>query len=234
MQDAVVMPIRHVIYLHGFSSSPASSKAKRFAAELARLGVGFSCPDLNLPAFETLTVTRMLAQTRAAVAAARACPVVIIGSSLGAFVAVHAAAADETGRIDRLVLLAPALDFGGNRLTRGPGGSGLDIEGWRRDGYMRVFHHADNKERRVGFGLYQDAATYDAFAVSLRVPALIFQGRQDASVNPGMVAEWAAGRPGVDLRLVDDDHQLGASFETIWEGTRIFCGLGLETDLVNP
>ena len=36
----------------------------------------------------------------------------------GAFVAVHAAAADRSGRIDRLMLLAPAFDFGGNRLRQ--------------------------------------------------------------------------------------------------------------------
>jgi len=35
-------------------------KAQRFGRELASRGVGYTCPDLNLPAFETLTVTRML------------------------------------------------------------------------------------------------------------------------------------------------------------------------------
>src|SRR5262245_57885999 len=111
-------PVRHVVYLHGFTSSPASSKARRFARELSTRGIGFSCPDFNEPAFETLTVTRMLEQTRAAVAAAGEGPVALVGSSLGGFVAVHAAVRDETHKIDRLVLLAPAFDFGGNRLRQ--------------------------------------------------------------------------------------------------------------------
>ncbi len=59
-----MLPVRHAIYLHGFASSPQSSKATRFAAELAKRGVGYSCPDFNQPSFETLTVTRMLDQTR--------------------------------------------------------------------------------------------------------------------------------------------------------------------------
>ena len=48
--------------------------------------------DLNLPSFEDLTVTRMLDQTAEAIRQAPRGPVALIGSSLGAFVAVHAAA----------------------------------------------------------------------------------------------------------------------------------------------
>jgi predicted esterase YcpF (UPF0227 family) len=62
---------RHVVYLHGFASSPESGKARRFADACASRGIGFTCPDLNAPSFETLTVTRMLDQTRAAIAATR-------------------------------------------------------------------------------------------------------------------------------------------------------------------
>src|SRR3989304_906819 len=105
------------IYLHGFASSPAPAKATRFGRELRARGIPFACPDFNEPAFETLTATRMLEQTDAAIAAATA-PVALIGSSLGAFVAVHAADRDRGRTVDRLVLLAPALDFGGNRLRQ--------------------------------------------------------------------------------------------------------------------
>jgi pimeloyl-ACP methyl ester carboxylesterase len=215
-------PVRHVVYLHGFASSPQSSKATRFAAELARRGVGFSCPDFNQPAFETLTVTRMLDQTREAVEAAGPGPVALIGSSLGAFVAVHAAARDATGLVDRQVLLAPAFDFGGNRL-RQIGEHGVDE--WRRRGRLSVFHYAWNEPRDVGFELYEDAARYDAFALGDPKPTLIVQGTRDASVDPSMVEQWARARRNVDLRLVDDEHQLTASMETIWAETEVFFGL---------
>jgi len=215
-------PVRHVVYLHGFASSPQSSKARRFAAELAAIGVGFSCPDLNQPAFETLTVTRMLAQTREAIAAAGPGPIAIVGSSLGAFIAVHAAERDRTGTVDRLVLLAPAFDFGGNRL-RQLGEHGIDE--WRRRGVLSVFHYAWNEPRDVGFALYEDAAAYDAFALGNPRPTLIVQGSRDASVDPGSVTRWAESRPAVDLRLVDDEHQLTASMEMIWAESAIFLGL---------
>jgi len=216
-------PVRHVVYLHGFASSPGSSKARRFGSELTARGVGFSCPDLNEPAFETLTVTRMLAQTHDVIAAAPG-PVALVGSSLGAFVALHAADRDATGKVDRLVLLAPALDFGGNRL-RQLGEHG--IQEWRERGVLPVFHYAHNQPREVGFALYEDAARYDAFAIKTRaaLPTLVFQGTRDASVDPVMVEDWTRGRPGVTLRLLDDDHQLAGSVDAIWEETRQFFGL---------
>jgi pimeloyl-ACP methyl ester carboxylesterase len=215
-------PVRHVVYLHGFASSPHSSKATRISAELATLGVGYTCPDFNEPAFETLTVSRMLAQTADAIAAAGSGPVALVGSSLGAFVAVHASAQDRTGKVDRLVLLAPAFDFGGNRL-RQLGEHGIDT--WRAKGTLEVFHYAWNEPRSVGFALYEDAARYDAFALGEPKPTLIVQGRRDASVDPASVEAWAAARSTVDLRMVDDEHQLTASMEMIWAETAMFLGL---------
>jgi len=219
--------VASVVYLHGFASSPDSSKARRFERELAALGIGFACPNFNEPAFETLTTTRMLDQTAAAIGAAGPGPVALIGSSLGAFVAVHAAvrermkpAVDRT--VDRLILLAPAFDFGGNRLRQfGEHG----IEAWRRAGKIRMFHYGSNEERDINFSLYEDAARYDAFAVEIDLPVLIVQGTRDASVDPAMVARWAAGRPNADLRLVDDEHQLTASIDDIWRWSAEFLGL---------
>ena len=217
-----VTPVRHVVYLHGFASSPESSKAVRFRRELEARGVGFSCPDFNEPAFETLTTTRMLGQVRQAVGQIKDGPIALVGSSLGAFVSVHAAARDTTGRIDRLILLAPALDFGSNRLRQlGPGG----LDEWRRSGMLRVFHYGSGVERQVGFALYEDAAAYDAITLPTTLPTLVFQGDQDTSVDPAMVLQWTQGRPMVDLRMLADGHQLTDSLDLIWNESAPFLGL---------
>lgn len=203
---------KHIVYLHGFASSPASGKAERFRRECEARGISFTCPDLNLPSFETLTASRMLEQAREAIESTGPGPVMLVGSSLGGFVAVHAAAQDTTGRVERLALMAPAFDFGGNRLRQlGPVG----IEQWRRDGTLEFFHYAHNQPRRVWFKLYEDAAQYDAFSLQLSQPIHIFQGRQDDTVLPSTVASWAEGRPTVDLHWYDDGHQLGDSIEDI-------------------
>jgi pimeloyl-ACP methyl ester carboxylesterase len=213
--------IGSAVYLHGFASSPSSSKATRFGRELAALGVPFACPDLNEPDFSTLTVTRMLEQIRAVIDTARS-PVALIGSSLGAFVALHAAAAAGTGTVDRLILMAPALDFGGNRLRQL---GEVGIEEWRRSGQLRVHHYASGQPRDVGFELFEDAAQYDALTLEMTLPILAFQGRQDASVDPKLVERWAATRPNVRLRLLEDDHQLTASVDLIWQESKPFLGL---------
>jgi uncharacterized protein len=218
-------PVKHVIYLHGFASSPASSKAQRFGRGVAAHGVGFTCPDLNEPSFESLTITRMLVQTAAAIAAAGEGPIALVGSSLGAFVAAHAAArhiGEGGGMVDRLVLMAPAFDFGGNRL-RQLGAHG--VEEWRRRGSLPFYHHAHQATREVGFALYEDAARYDAHTLPLTLPALVFQGTHDASVDPAMVRDWCATREMAELHLLDDDHQLAASTEEIWARCETFFGL---------
>src|SRR5262245_43013232 len=104
-----------VFYLHGFASSARSSKAAFFAERLAPYGIQLRTPDFNQPDFSTLTVTRMVEQACAGIDGAGVDPCALIGSSLGAFVAVQAAL-QRPAAVARLILLAPALDFGGNRM----------------------------------------------------------------------------------------------------------------------
>jgi len=211
----------HVLYLHGFASSAQSSKAAFFRSKLTAHGVEVHTPDFNAPDFSTLTVTRMLGQVHDVIESLGPGPVTLIGSSLGGFVAVHAALRDA-GRVDRLVLLAPALDFGGNRM-RALGDRG--IEEWRRTNRLEVFHYGLGRLMPVHYELYADAARYDAFNARVDLPIRIFQGRRDTAVDPETVQRWAEARPTAVLRMLDDDHQLLGSLETIWAETAGFLGV---------
>lgn len=211
----------HLFYLHGFASSAQSSKASFFRAKLAACGLTLHTPDFNLPDFSTLTISRMVDQVRMAIDEVGPGPVTLIGSSLGAFVAVHSAVQNRD-RVVRLILLAPALDFDGNRL-RELGDRGVDE--WRSTDRLDVFHYAYGRVMPVGYALYTDAQKYDAIHAAIDIPVLIFQGRRDASVDPVTVERWALARPNVDLRLLDDDHQLLGSLDYIWKESARFLGL---------
>lgn len=187
------------------------------AQALEPLGITTRIPDLNQPSFSALTVTRMIRQAGEVIDAEPAAPVILIGSSLGAFVAVHAAAADA--RVKALVLLAPALDFGADE--HGRIGT-VAIAEWKTAGSCEVFHYAWNRQETLDYALYDDARRYDAFGLRLDIPVLIFQGRHDTVVDPAVVARWADGRPNVTLVMVDDDHQLQASLDAIVERTKAF------------
>jgi uncharacterized protein len=210
-----------VFYLHGFASSSRSSKATFIGERLKQHGVRLHVPDLNEPDFSTLTITRMVRQIADAVDALPPGPIAMIGSSLGGFVAVQVALI-RAPRITRLVLLAPALDFGRNRM-RSLGEIGLDE--WKRRNRLDVFHYAYGRMIGVHYELYEDARRYDSMNAVLAMPIQVFQGRQDDAVDPVTVAQWARARPNAELHLLDDDHQLTHSLDYIWTEMRRFLSL---------
>lgn len=211
---------RRLFYLHGFASSPKSTKVGYFTGRLGERGVEVRCPDFNQPEFATLTLTRMLDQLGAEIAQLNGAPATLIGSSLGGTLAILAA--DRfTSQVDRLVLLAPAVMFAkpGHHLPP------EKIDEWRRRGALPFLHYADHVERDLNFAFYEDSLQYDPFNAAVRQPSLIFQGLRDASVDHRMVEAFAKTRPNVTLSLLDDDHQLIASLPRIWADVRAFLEL---------
>ncbi|HEY3635924.1 MAG TPA: YqiA/YcfP family alpha/beta fold hydrolase [Caldimonas sp.] len=95
-------PLTHLLYLHGFRSSPQSTKARKFGAWVAahRPDLVWWCPQL--PA----SPAQALSEALAGVAAWPADRMAVIGSSLGGFYAT--AVAERRGC--RAVLLNPAVD----------------------------------------------------------------------------------------------------------------------------
>ena len=77
-----------VLYFHGFASSPASAKITALRPLLEPRGIELNTPDLNAPSFAKLDWDAIVAH---AVAEARTTPPkAMVGSSLGALVALAA------------------------------------------------------------------------------------------------------------------------------------------------
>lgn len=211
----------HVFYLHGFASSPKSTKVGYFSERLREHGIDVRCPDFNEPDFSTLTMTRMLEQLGGEIARLDGAPVTVFGSSLGGTLAILAAER-FAAQVDRLVLLAPAVMFAkpGHHLLPPE-----NIDEWRRLGALLFFHYAHNAERPLNVAFYEDSLQHDAFNATIRQPVLIFQGLHDASVDHRMVEAFANTRANVTLSLLDDDHQLIKSLSRIWNDVQPFLGL---------
>lgn len=211
----------NAFYLHGFASSPQSSKAAFFRERFAGHGITLACPDFNEPDFTTLTITRMLDQLEKEIGTAGSAPVVLLGSSLGGVVAVLTAARLGV-RIDRLILFAPALAFPRDAEKV----LGVERVGhWRETGMLDVFHYARGATVPLDYAFYEDGLRYDGLTADVTQPTMIFQGLNDDAVDHRMVQEYARRRPHAELVLLDDDHQLSASLPRMWSAMSTFLGL---------
>ena len=83
-------------------------------------------------------------------------PVVLIGSSMGGYLAsLYAARHPE---VLRVVLLAPAFGFA-RRWTETLDPS--QLEEWKRTGWLSLYHFAEQRQSRVHYGLIADGLQYD-------------------------------------------------------------------------
>ncbi|HXT08353.1 MAG TPA: alpha/beta hydrolase [Roseiarcus sp.] len=109
-----------ILWLGGFKSDMESTKALALDAFCAREGrpclrFDYSGHGVSGGDFEQGTIGRWLEESLAIVRAVCEGPYVFVGSSMGGWIALLAArelaAAGEAGRLARLVLIAPAVDF---------------------------------------------------------------------------------------------------------------------------
>lgn len=202
-----------VLYLHGFASSPQSRKAQFFAEKLAACGVRLDIPALDQGDFLHLTIT---AQLQIIDRATTTQPVVLIGSSLGGYLAALYAARNT--KVLRTVLLAPAFQF--HRLWTSRLNA-QQLEDWRNRGSVPIFHYGERREVPIGYSLIQDAALYEPWP-DFPQSALIFHGIEDASVPVEYSEEFVRHHPNARLIRMHSGHELTDMLDNIWDQSRDF------------
>jgi hypothetical protein len=204
-----------ILYLHGLGSGPRSRKAELIREHFTRRGFEVSLPSITLPSLSELSPRAAVLFVRDEVIARLDSSPVIIGSSFGAFVAMHALAGlseDQRSRIGKLVLIAPVFDPWDEH------GELLNAERqrlWEVRGALPILDLERGVEVPVHYRFVEELRTISSGSISYRVPTLIVHGRRDEVVPCAQSEEFARTRPWVRLELFDDDHLLLADPEAL-------------------
>jgi pimeloyl-ACP methyl ester carboxylesterase len=205
------------IYLHGFASGPSSSKAKYFDEHLRSESARVSIPDLNGSSFEKLTLSSQLQIIDNQFDPSNK-KVVMIGSSMGGLLAVLKSIGST--QVAALVLMAPGFGL----MKRWPDLFGENtLADWKQHGALDVYHHGTGSYLPLGYQFIDDAARYQTDNLRVSVPTILFHGKNDATV-PIVESEdfHDSNIDQVEFHPLDDDHQLLASLDYIWEHSRSF------------
>jgi uncharacterized protein len=205
----------NILYLHGFASGPLSQKGRYFHHQFSVVGGDVYQPDLSEGNFREMTLSSQLKVIDREVR--RIEPVLIIGSSLGGYLAASYASM-QPALVPRLTLLAPAFGFA-RCLAEQIGEDGLAQ--WKQQGTRPFYHYGERRMMPINYAFYEDALWYDDNP-PLTQPALIFHGRRDDLVDPAVSVQFSWGKPNVQLELVDSDHQLVDVLPEVWERLAAF------------
>ena len=207
------------LYLHGFASGPQSHKAQVFKRHFQQLGIPLVIPDLNQGDFSSLTLSRQIQQVSQLVQA-NPDSTVLIGSSLGGLTAAWVVQQPQVqGRVTQLVLLAPAFQFLAQWLARL---GAAQLEAWRTQGTMAVYHYAYQQSLPLHYGFITDAQGYDDAALTAPIPTLILHGSHDQVIAIEASRTYAATRPWVTLVALPSDHALTDVEQDLWHHTQQF------------
>jgi predicted esterase YcpF (UPF0227 family) len=203
-----------ILYLHGFASSPKSAKVQALRDLLPEIDL--ITPDLNEPSFAKLD---FYANVEKALNAAKN-PVAIVGSSLGALMALEVV---RRGLKKPMVLIAPALGVADRWITRVPDGDPVI-----------VYNHALAKDVPIHRAFFEQMKEVDADRNNPPVPVTLVMGRQDESVPFERVrAVWQQWESSGNLvagssfiEIENGDHSLTAFAATLAREIRRAVALG--------
>jgi pimeloyl-ACP methyl ester carboxylesterase len=203
-----------ILYLHGLASSPRGRKRAVLEDRFGADGFEIVAPDLNVPSFRELSFEEMCAA--ALDACERSRPRVMVGSSLGALVALSLAEILSSSS-PPLVLVAPALAFHERWKEKLPDGEEFDL-----------YHHGEEGPLPIGRRFFEEMALVRVDETPPPVPVSVVMGTEDETVPYAQVAEaWARWEASGRLakgsrfhRVAGGDHGLVAHGDEIESAVR--------------
>jgi len=167
-----------ILYLHGLASSPRGRKRAVLEDRFSPDGIEVVAPDLNVPTFRKLSFEKMVSVAREA--GERSRPRVVVGSSLGALVALSLS--EILGPLSPpLVLVAAALGFRERWKEKLPGSDEFDL-----------FHHGEERPLPIHRRFFEEMALVRVDENPPPVPVSVVMGTDDETVPYAQVAgAWA-------------------------------------------
>lgn len=212
-----------VLYLHGFGSAQSGEKAEYFRVRALESGLAFCSFDFqghgeSGGTMRGLTLTRNLEDVGRVHALLRERGyerVVLLGSSMGGGTALWYSTLHPEGIVAGLHI-APAIDLGKGLVAwAGP----ERCRTWEETG--AIHFQNDLVSCELGWDLIVDLRSYsfEDLLQKYRTPALLLQGKLDASVPWRGVTDFATrcACPDVELHLfADGDHRLTDRKDRLW------------------
>jgi pimeloyl-ACP methyl ester carboxylesterase len=209
-----------LVWLSGYRSEMGSTKATALDAEAERLGLGllrfdYSGHGRSEGRLEDGTISRWLEETLAIVRAESDGPRILVGSSMGGWLALLAARAldeaGEGGRVAGLILIAPAVDF-----TEALIWARASEEARRaimQEGQWRRPSAYSDEPDCFTRALIEDGRKHLLFGgmIRTRCSTVVLQGRRDEDVpyaHSLALMERLGGDPATLTLVRDGDHRL--------------------------
>ncbi len=210
------MTDRAVIFLHGFASSNQGEKAKYLREAFQQVdsaslwAINFNPTPQD---FKHMTITGMINRLRQFVLERDLAQVHLIGSSMGALVALHYGQIYPVGRN---LLLAPLLYY------QSLGMSDEVVSWWEKRGTVEIDHYAFPGQLPLAYTFHVDGLQYED-VIPPPAPTKIIHGWNDDQVaieDSRFYAEKYAQQ--VDLKEVNSDHRLADQLGVMWSAVENF------------
>jgi pimeloyl-ACP methyl ester carboxylesterase len=209
-----------VVWLSGYRSDMDSTKATALDAEAGRRGLGllrfdYSGHGRSEGRLEDGTISRWLEEVLALVRAETEGPQIVVGSSMGGYLALLAGRAldeaGETARIKGLILIAPAVDFTEALIwAKAPDEARraiMEKGEWRRPSAY------SSEPDRFTRALIEDGRKHLLLGgmIRTRAPTVVLQGMRDEDVpfsHALALMQRLGGDPATLTLIKDGDHRL--------------------------